>query len=86
MRVFDDPDAFARLVTENLGAKVDYLPVAFDQLAKFGALARLHIPLLGNIADGRQHFGFAGVTIEPHQRGIGAQLPAIGAGSIGPDR
>ena len=80
--VFQYPDGFAGFVPVNLGAEVEHLPVVFDQLAESAALARIDIPFPPDVVHGQQHFGFGRITVEPHQCGVGAQLTAIGTGSV----
>ena len=80
--VFQNPDAFAAFVPVDFGAEVEHLSVMFDQVAESAALARIDIPLLPDVVHGRQHLGFGCITVEPHQSRIGAQLPAIGTGSV----
>ena len=84
--VLADPDALARLVAKDLGDEVDHLAVALHQVLEFDAPLRVHVPLAADVVDGRQQLAFAVVAVQPHQRGVGAQLPACDAGAVGPDR
>ncbi len=65
MRMLTDPDALARLVAIGLGDEVADLAVALQQALKLGAPRRVDIPLARDITHRGQHFGFAGIAVQP---------------------
>ena len=85
-RRFRDPDALAGLVSVNLGDEVLDLAVPLQDLAELVAAGRVDIPFVSDVGDRRQHFGFALIAVQAHQRLVGADLAAVQGRAIDPFR
>ncbi|MEZ5704609.1 MAG: hypothetical protein R3E56_04365 [Burkholderiaceae bacterium] len=57
--------------------------IALEHMPKRLALTGVDVPLLSNILEAGQQFGFACVAIHLDQGRIGAQQPPIGTNAIG---
>jgi hypothetical protein len=84
--VFTHPNAFTGLEAVGFGHEIGHLPQRFQQIDKLLSASGFHVGVGTNHPSVRKTLGFAGVTVEPQQRGVDAHNFSIRVGPVGANR
>ncbi|MDT4835539.1 hypothetical protein FQZ97_692090 [compost metagenome] len=85
VRVLADPHTFACLVAVDLRDEAAHVAVALQLCLELPASHRVNVPLVGDVVHRIPQFRLGCITIEPHQRLVGAQHLPLGRAAVGPD-